>query len=102
MSKSVIKEESLKRISHIHELSKLYNQKLGQSHKDKLLALMGKHIEEIEELSGRNDNHYLTETGDLIILCLELLLENKISIDKTLLQCFKRYEEKLSGLLKEK
>ena len=102
MSLSILRQESLKRIKNIHRLSRLYNFRLKNNHKKQLLNLMKEHIKEIEELSRRNDEHYLTETGDLVILCFEMLLENKMSIDKTLLQCFKRYEKKLSRLLKEK
>ncbi len=100
MNESVIKKKSLERIKNIHKLSRLYNRKLKNNHKKRLLELMKEHIEEIEELSKKNNKHYLTETGDLIILCFGVLLENNISIDKTLLQCFKRYEAKLPKLIK--
>ena len=64
---------------------------------DYLLELMCKHIEEIEQLKAKGDKHYVVETGDLIILCFEMLLENQASIDETLETCFKRYEDKLGG-----
>ena len=99
MDKSVIKKDSLERIKKIHKVSKLLNRKLKDNHKRRLLELMKEHVEEIEELSKKHNRHYLTETGDLIILCFELLLEDGVSIDKTLLRCFKRYETKLPRLI---
>ena len=99
MNEPAINKKSLERIKNIHKLSKLYNRKLKNNHKKRLLELMKEHIEEIEELAGKNNKHYLTETGDMIILCFELLIENNVSIDKTLLRCFKRYETKLTELI---
>ena len=101
MKENVLQKKSLARTKNIHELSRLYNKKLKNNHKKRLLELMREHIEEITKLSNKNSRHYLTETGDLIILCFELLLENNVSINKVLLRCFKRYETKLPKLIKE-
>jgi len=62
---------------------------------------MRHHIGEIEELALRQDRHFLVETGDLAVLCLELLLEHGVSPDKIMGRCFGRYERKLNGLLLE-
>lgn len=102
MKENVLQKKSLARTKNIHELSRLYNKKLKNNHKKRLLELMREHIEEITKLSNKNNRHYLTETGDLIILCFELLLENNVSINKVLLKCFKRYETKLPKLIKER
>lgn len=102
MKENVLQKKSLERTKNIHELSRLYNKKLKNNHKKRLLELMREHIEEITKLSNKNNRHYLTETGDLIILCFELLLENNVSINKVLLKCFKRYETKLPKLIKER
>jgi len=101
MAETVIKKESLERVKNIHKLSRLYNKKLNNNHKKRLLQLMKEHVEEIEQLLQKSNRHYLTETGDLLILCFEMLLENRVSIDKTLLQCFKRYETKLPKLIRK-
>ena len=101
MKDTVLQKKFLARTKNIHELSRLYNKKLKNNHKKRLLELMKEHVEEITKLSNKNNRHYLTETGDLIILCFELLIENKVSINKVLLKCFKRYETKLPKLIKE-
>jgi hypothetical protein len=102
MKENVLQTKSLARIKNIHKLSRLYNKRLKNNHKKRLLELMREHIEEITKLSNKNNRHYLTETGDLVILCFELLLENNVSINKVLLKCFKRYETKLLKLIKER
>lgn len=100
MSQMVIKEEALDRIKKIHAMSQVYNKKVGKKHNERLLELMRHHIDEIEELFERSDKHFLVETGDLAVLCFELLLENGVAIDEILLRCFDRYDNKLSDLLK--
>lgn len=97
----IIQREYLSRIKQIHKLSKSYNKHINHNHKDKLLKLMQEHVDEIRDLYEKGDTHFLTETGDLIILCFELLLEHNISLDETLLKCFTRYETKLGRLVKE-
>ena len=57
--------------------------------------------EEIEKLADKKDPHYLIETGDLLILCFELLLEAGVDIDEVVLKCFERYEKKLGELIGE-
>jgi hypothetical protein len=58
-------------------------------------------VDEIALLHKRRDAHYLIETGDLLILCLEILLENKKDVDKMIELCFGRYERKLNHLMAE-
>ena len=101
MSELVIHAKALDQIKHIHEKSRTYNQKIEKVHQERLLELMRKHMGEIEDLAKQKDPHCLIETGDLLILCFELLLENKASIDEILLRCFDRYENKLSQLIDE-
>lgn len=100
MKPAVLTEHAQKRIQAIHRLSKQYNENADRSHEDKLLELMRKHMDEIEELARKGDQHFLTETGDLAVLCFELLLEHEKGLDETLSHCFERYENKLYGLLK--
>jgi len=66
-----------------------------------LLELMAHHIEEIRDLWREGDRHALIETGDLAVLCFELLLEYRVSPDRIMRECFGRYEKKLSVLLAE-
>lgn len=102
MDEKVIYGEALERIKNIHRLSQAYNGSEGNTHNNKLLELMRHHIDEIEELYKDHNPHYLTEVGDLMILCCEMLLENKESVDDIFIKCFGRYETKLNQLLEEK
>ncbi len=102
MPNNIIKEKALERIQDIHKLSSLYNEKVGKEHQERLLELMRKHIDEIEELFASKDKHALVETGDLIILCFEILLEHGASIDEIVEKCFGRYERKLGELLEDR
>ncbi|MCK5215495.1 MAG: hypothetical protein KAR05_09090 [Candidatus Omnitrophica bacterium] len=97
----VVNEESLNRIKTIHQMSEEFNARQSYSHQKRLLELMESHVEEIKELVEAKNDHFLVETGDLLILCLEMLFEHGQSIDEMMLLCFKRYEKKLSGLLRE-
>jgi len=101
MKDKVLNKKSLERIKNIHKLSKLYNRKLKNNHKLRILELMKEHIAEIRRLYKKKNKHYLIESGDLTILCFEFLLENKMSIDEILLKCLERYESKLPRLIKE-
>lgn len=101
MKNSVLKKSAGQRIRGIHRLSASYNHKTGNPHQKRLLELMRHHVIEIEELVAARNKHFLVETGDLAILCFELLLENKVSLDEVLECCFGRYERKLGGLLAE-
>lgn len=98
--KRVLTKSALDEIIKIHQLSRRCNGLRQKEHLAKLLKLMRSHAKEITELYRKGDPHYLTEVGDLMILCFELLLENKKSIDATARSCFGRYEKKLTHLLK--
>ena len=98
----VINSEIKKRLKGVHNLSRLNNGTDKRGHEQKLLELMRHHIDEIEELYRKDDKHFLVETGDLIVLCMELLLENGVSVDNTFLQCIERYENKLNQLINER
>jgi len=101
MDSPILPNNIVQRIKDIHALSKTYNDSLGNNHTSRLLELIKEHSEEIETLFRQNNAHFLTETGDLIMLCFEVLLENNVPIDDMLLKCFKRYETKLPKLIKE-
>jgi hypothetical protein len=101
MDNMVIKEQALERIKKIHSASLEYNKKEGKEHNKRLLDLIRHHVDEIEELFAAGDRHSLVETGDLAVLCFELLIENGVSIDDILLKCFDRYDNKLASLLNE-
>ena len=101
MGDQALTPEASNRIQGIHSLSKTYNDKIFGDHSRKLLNLMSSHVKEVQELLEKGDRHFLVETGDLIILCLELLLEYDASMDDILQTCFKRYEKKLTALLEE-
>jgi len=94
---TVINECAAERIKNIHRLSVRCNASGKVSHRDKILSMIKAHAAEIEELSAAADRRHLIETGDLIILCCELILEAEESVDETLLKCFDRFESKLDS-----
>jgi hypothetical protein len=101
MKEEVVNKRSLNRIRNIHQLSQRFNMMVDKPHQERLLELMRQHVDEIEQLADRKDPHYLVETGDLLILCFELLLEGGCSIDEVTQKCFGRYERKLTALIEE-
>lgn len=92
---------SRKKIRDIHALSLDFNEKKGNSHERVMLDLMREHVLEIEQLYALGDKHYLVETGDLLILCLELLAEAKTDPDLIMDRCYNRYNKKISGLIEK-
>mgnify|MGYP001005871848 CR=1 FL=1 len=101
MKKRIMDAQALERIRAIHQQSAEFNRLVKKPHDERLLELMRKHVEEIQELRNLGDPHYLVETGDLLILCYELLIEGGASIDEVTRQCFERYERKLAHLIEE-
>ncbi|MFP4472378.1 MAG: hypothetical protein ACLFPX_00715 [Candidatus Omnitrophota bacterium] len=99
MSAEIMSSAAKEKIARIHRLSKKYNQAVGMPHALRLLDLIDQHAAEIRELYDRGDPHYLTETGDLLILCYELLLTGGADSDRVTETCFGRYEYKLTELL---
>lgn len=100
MNKSLTKHANMQ-LKNIHRLSRRYNKLLHRNHVETLLTLMKEHITEIQQRYKRSDEHYIVETGDLVILCLELLTETKVSLDKVLSECYKRYHKKLPHLIND-
>lgn len=90
---------ALERLRGIHQLSRDYNGADPRGHRARLWELVRKHITEIEALMAREDPHYVTETGDLAVLCFEILLEDGADADEVLLRCLSRYERKLQALI---
>lgn len=93
-----MKPEAIKKLQEIHHLSKKINSGDQHDHEQKLIEMMRHHIEEIEELKEKNDQHYLIETGDLMVLCAEVLLENKIDVSQMFGECLDRFKKKLIDL----
>ncbi len=89
-----------KELKAIHGYSTRYNKLLKKNHSLALLELMVEHVDEIRQRHSRGDKHYLIETGDLLILCLELIKESKSCPDVILSRCYGRYHKKLPGLIK--
>lgn len=84
------------RLKAIHELSAKIN---SGDHNKKLLKMMRSHIDEIEELHSAGNPHSITETGDLLILCLEYILENNSNPSEVIEICLDRFERKLNSLI---
>lgn len=85
----------------IHGNSKRLNRLVKKDHAQALLDMMRHHADEIKELHDQKDKHYLIETGDLIVLCLELIRQAKQDPDAILFQCYPRFHKKLSRLIKD-
>lgn len=70
--------------------------------KEDILRMILHHADEIKELSEKGDSHAAIETGDMIILCLELLEMSGESPDEILECCFARFDCKLQEILSGK
>jgi NTP pyrophosphatase (non-canonical NTP hydrolase) len=101
MNKKSLTKFALRELDDIFRYSKRLNKFSEKKHAQELLEIMAEHIQEIRERYQEKDAHYLTETGDLLILCFSLLKEAKISLDAILNKCYKRYRKKLPQLIKE-
>jgi|YelNatPaOPRAMG01_1025707.scaffolds.fasta_scaffold67024_2 hypothetical protein len=91
----VFRKNAVERLKKIHMLSQSVNR---GNHRKKLLELVKKHVHEIEQLYKISSPHADIETGDLAILCFELILESKKNPDEIIQQCFERYEKKLRSI----
>ena len=89
-----------KKIDQVHALSAEHNAK-DKEHAKVLIELIKKHAIEIEELYNAEDEHLKIETGDLLVLCLELLKEQGAQADKIMDTCYSRYKDKLTSLIKK-
>ena len=101
MPKKSLTQFAQKELQAIFRYSRQLNQFSRGEHAQELLKLMVEHVQEIRERYQKKDAHYLTETGDLLILCFALLKEAKVGPDVVLSKCYKRYRKKLPQLIKE-
>jgi len=99
--KNSLTNYSKKELQMIHGYSRRLNRLLNKDHAHALLAMMEEHVDEIKELRNKKDKHYLIETGDLIVLCLELIKEAKQSPDAVLFKCYPRFHKKLLQLIEK-
>ena len=86
----------------IHGHSRRLNRLAKKDHAQALLEMMRHHTDEIKELYDKKDKHYLIETGDLIVLSLELIRQAKQTPDAILFKCYPRFHKKLSQLIKDR
>lgn len=86
-----------KRIERIITNSK----EVGNSEKD-IIDMIYHHAEEIKELYEKNDKHFSVETGDLIILALELLIKQGYDAESIIENCYDRFDKKLKELIEKK
>jgi len=92
---------SKKHIKKIHRLSARYNKMRKKEHPEVLLELIKEHAQEIAQLYKNKDKHYVTETGDLLILCCELIKEARADADLIMEKCYRRYYRKLASLIEK-
>ncbi len=85
------------RINNIIGLSN----KLGND-PQKIIDMMKHHTAEINELHKNKDTHFAIETGDLIILCIQLLMIEGYSTKKIMETCYDRFDKKLNQLITQK
>ena len=90
--------EVLERLRRIQSWSRQVNGPSGADHGQRLLEFVRHHADEIQALYDQGDPHGVTETGDLLILCLELIMEQGADIESVLLRCLGRFERKLQSL----
>lgn len=91
----VFHEDFIEGLEEIVNLSR----KVNGEDREKIFSMINEHIEEIYTLYHERDKHWAVETGDLIILCLELLLLENKDIDEILSRCSLRFKTKLNSLL---
>ena len=90
-------QKNTEKIRHIVKLSN----KLGND-SSKIIDMMRHHTEEIKKLHQKQDKHFAVETGDLIILCAQLLMMENYSIGSTIETCYTRFDKKLNELIAQK
>jgi len=91
----------IERLKAIHALSRRVNTD-ESIHREKLLRMMEHHIDEIRTLLLKDDPHAYVETGDLMILAMELLLEGSKDPKEMFDYCSGRFERKLHAILDER
>jgi hypothetical protein len=89
--------EFKEKLQQITELSSRVN----SNNKQKILDMMKEHLEEIQDLYNRNNDHWAIETADLIVLCYELLIMEDKDIDDIFTRCLPRFDKKLVKLAAE-
>ena len=91
----------IERLKEIHALSRQVNSDEA-IHREKLLRMMEHHITEIRDLLQKDDPHAFVETGDLMILAMEMLLEGSKDPKEMFEHCCGRFERKLRAILDER
>ena len=89
--------EFKEKLQQITELSSRVN----SNNKQKILDMMKEHLEEIQDLYNRNNDHWAIETADLSVLCYELLIMGEKDIDDIFTRCLPRFDKKLAKLAAE-
>jgi len=94
---NTLQPEFKEKIQQITQLSL----KVNNDDKQKILAMIKDHVEEIEELYNDCNDHWTVETADLIVLCYELLISENKDIDDIFTRCLTRFDKKLNMLVKQ-
>ena len=81
----------------IKQMLKL-SRKLGTD-SNKLIDMMKHHTDEIKELYDSKNNHFAVETGDLIILSLQLLMIEGYSVEEIMSKCYDRFDKKFNDVV---
>lgn len=95
----MISDELIKRVEEIEKLSAECQGNNNNNNKF-LLKTIKEHANEIEELFNKKDIHYQKETADMIILCLELLISNKVNPNDPIRIRLNRFLEKINQSMK--
>jgi len=89
-----LNDEFKNKLTEITELT----YKINKGNKLKIIEMMKEHVEEIQDLYNKNNDHWAIETADLIVLCYELLLLEELDIDDVFDRCIPRFDVKLKRL----
>lgn len=96
----MISDELLGKVKEINELaSRITPTKDGQN--DYILHSMVDHAAEINELFKENNTHWATETGDLLVHCIRLLMINGYDVNKLLETIPERFVKKIKMAINE-
>jgi hypothetical protein len=93
----VLKDAFLDEVKKIANLS----EKVNKENNQKILEMIKEHSEEISVLYNSKNDHWPTETADLVVLCFELLITENKNIDNIFESCLPRFHKKLNELKKQ-
>ena len=96
-----VSKEAIEEINKLNEISFKLNGGKEETMSYTLESIK-EHAEEINQLFSADNEHWATETGDLMIHCMKMLLMHGFDLDEMFEKCCERFEDKISKKLEEK